>query len=504
MYATFVNLMNNNAVAMNQKHQFDKAPTEFGYRDFGIFPKHVLNFIGKDLKDFKVDKADKKQMIVEAAIQQHQELQNRYQATKGKHIDEIIEQAQKTEDTQDSQMQYFRVIKNKTEVYDIISRAFAKRPRWQELPHGLDLRNSWNFMWSWSKITMDLNKLMVFQKVNHFTGNKNVSRKDFLKLNIQRAQKMSSKANAAFNIMPMTFILPKEYVGFLETFSELEDIEGKMNYWIMKPSASSRGRGIEVINTIDSVIYGEPMIMQRYLKNPLLINGYKFDLRIYVLVTSVNPLEMFIYKEGFARFATVPFQLDPNDKANKYIHLTNYSINKKNKDYDREINKDEIDGGCKVSLETIKEKIEKQYPINYDKQIGEQIKDVCLKAMVAAQNDIQFNPSCFEVLGFDVIIDADFKVWLLEINSSPSLARDTVLDDMIKQKMIDETIKLLDPVDFDRKRLFEVLERRIHEDFSKSSGAPNEHTKRQMNKDLSYILHDKLPRKYGETPKHMG
>lgn len=141
---------------------------------------------------------------------------------------------------------------------------------------------------------------------------------------------MSPKANAVFNIMPLTFILPKEYVGFLESFSELEDLEGLMNYWIMKPAAMSRGRGIEVINNISSVIYGEPMVMQRYLKNPLLLNGYKFDMRIYVLVTSVNPLEMFIYNEGFGRFSTVPYNLDPNDKANKYIHLTNVSINKHN------------------------------------------------------------------------------------------------------------------------------------------------------------------------------
>lgn len=258
------------------------------------------------------------------------------------------------------------MIKNKSEVYDIISRSFNRQRGWQELPHGFDLRNSWNFMWSWSKITLDLNKLLVWQKVNHFVGNKNVSRKDFLKRNIERAQKMSPKANTTFNIMPLTFVLPKEYVGFLEAFSEFEEQEGKLNYWIMKPAAKSRGRGIEVLNDISSVIYGEPMIMQRYLKNPLLLNGYKFDMRIYVLVTSVNPLELFIYKQGFGRFSTVPFNLDPTDKANKYIHLTNVSINKHNAAGMDGDNRDEIAGGTKVSLETLKKMLEVEYKISWD------------------------------------------------------------------------------------------------------------------------------------------
>jgi tubulin polyglutamylase TTLL5 len=135
--------------------------------------------------------------------------------------------------------------------------------------------------------------------------------------------------------MPQTFILPKEYVAFLETFSDLEEKEGKFNYWIMKPAAKSRGRGISLMNDISQLTYGEPIVMQKYIKNPLLLNGYKFDLRVYVLVTSVNPLEVFIYREGFGRFSTAPFSLDPNDKGNKFVHLTNYSINKYNmKNYD--------------------------------------------------------------------------------------------------------------------------------------------------------------------------
>lgn len=63
---------------------------------------------------------------------------------------------------------------------------------------------------------------------------------------------------------------------------------------------------------------------------------------------------------------------------------------------------------------------------------------------------------------------------------------------------------MLDPVDYDRKRLFEVLDRRCHEDFQKGSGSLNTQNKRQMNRDLTYILHGKLPRKFGEMPTYMG
>lgn len=267
------------------------------------------------------------------------QLKQRYQKLKKmdeesivqENIDKIRNELKKNKliDIEKEPSLFFRVVKNKTEVYDIITRAFSRKKRWNELPHGLDLRNSWNFMWSWSKIRIDISKLLVWQKCNHFPQAKQLCRKDNLKKNLDRAMKTSQANSRHFYVMPETFVLPKEYVAFIEAFSESEETDGQMNYWIMKPAAKSRGRGISVINDITAVTYGEPVVLQRYLKNPMLLNGFKFDLRIYVLVTSFNPLEAFIYKEGFARLSTTPFSLDPKNMSNKFIHLTNYSIQKK-------------------------------------------------------------------------------------------------------------------------------------------------------------------------------
>lgn len=50
----------------------------------------------------------------------------------------------------------------------------------------------------------------------------------------------------------------------------------------MKPVGSSRGRGIFLISDLNDVSYSESMVVQRYIHNPLLIDGFKFDLRLYV------------------------------------------------------------------------------------------------------------------------------------------------------------------------------------------------------------------------------
>ena len=67
----------------------------------------------------------------------------------------------------------------------------------------------------------------------------------------------------------------------------------------------------------------------------MLIDGLKFDLRIYVLVTGCSPLRIYLYYEGLARFATEYYQIpDENNLDNICMHLTNYAINKDNPNFE--------------------------------------------------------------------------------------------------------------------------------------------------------------------------
>ena len=104
--------------------------------------------------------------------------------------------------------------------------------------------------------------------------------------------------------MPDTYVIPDEFGEFYQHFQRLKQTEPKRNLWIVKPANMSRGRGIYIVDDVAEVNVDDLSIVSRYITNPLLINGHKFDLRIYVLVTSVEPLRIYVFKEGLARFAS--------------------------------------------------------------------------------------------------------------------------------------------------------------------------------------------------------
>lgn len=97
-------------------------------------------------------------------------------------------------------------------------------------------------------------------------------------------------------------------------------------------------------------------------------------------------------------------------------------------------------------------------------------------------NAIPQNPNCFELFGYDIFIDASLKCWLLEVNSSPSLEKEYTLDQIIKQQLVDDIIEIVDPMNYDRSRLLEVVERRRKEaEGLKSSINTHSNSSQQLN-----------------------
>ena len=73
---------------------------------------------------------------------------------------------------------------------------------------------------------------------------------------------------------------------------------------IVKPEASSQGKGIYLTRDIDEIALEEHVVVQLYLNKPLCMDKMKFDLRLYVLVLGINPLRIYLSKEGLARLST--------------------------------------------------------------------------------------------------------------------------------------------------------------------------------------------------------
>ena len=158
----------------------------------------------------------------------------------------------------------------------------------------------------------------------------------------------------------------------------------------------------------------EMSVISRYISNPLLINGHKFDLRVYVLITSYEPLRIYVFKEGLARFASESYSTKQN-KNNKFQHLTNYSINKNNENYVQNENAADDDSGFKWSLSALCAHFEKE---GVDVRLmWAKIFDVIVKSVLAIDEQTKqelkkaniHRANCFELFGYDILLDANLK-----------------------------------------------------------------------------------------------
>ena len=116
-----------------------------------------------------------------------------------------------------------------------------------------------------------------------------------------------------------------------------------------------------------------------------MIDGFKYDLRVYVIVNGINPLRIYIYKDGLARFATEKYA-KPDDSNIKYetMHLTNYAINKESENFVANTDADQDDVGSKRSLQAILSHIEDEFGTETMEHVQRQIQDIIVKSLCLA------------------------------------------------------------------------------------------------------------------------
>ena len=307
----------------------------------------------------------------------------------------------------------------------------------------LKTNSDWLGTWGKHMKPSNFKSVKEFQKVNHYPGTFVIGRKDKLWRNFARMRNLHGRKE--WNFMPQTYVLPHDMSTLRKAWDD--NTKANKNKWIIKPPASARGIGIKVVHKWSQIPKKRPVVVQKYLAKPCIINQRKFDLRIYVFVGGYDPLRVYVFQDGLVRFATSVYSASSKSLSNKYMHLTNYSVNKKNKEYKNKENGDEA--SFKWSLKTLWKYLEER-GVNV-KKIWDTIKDISIKAVLAGESAVstmmkqntRTRYSCYELFGLDIILDHRFKPWLLEVNISPSLHSASPLDQTIKGQLVKDILNMV-------------------------------------------------------------
>jgi hypothetical protein len=237
-----------------------------------------------------------------------------------------------------------------------------------------------------------------------------------------------------FNFLPKTYVLPMDNAAFMHA------VDRHDRDHIFKPDGGSLGRGIHIIDKSDT---WEPLerfaVAQEYLDS-YTIDDRKFDLRLYVLIASISPLRIYIYRNGVARFCT-----ESPDSHSRFGFLTNTHVNAKNPEAEPE-----------QMTQMISEVFARLHKEGRDiDRLWTQIDQAIILTIISAYGflaraaaqevpDVGYS-RCFQIIGCDVLLDRSLKPYVLEINYRPSLKCNTAKGHSMKLKMLQDAIRLACP-----------------------------------------------------------
>jgi len=280
---------------------------------------------------------------------------------------------------------------------------------------------------------------------NHFPYTSNVTQKDALARTMRRLRAVYGAQLYSFT--PLSFILPREKAKWYEAArkaseeerleqEEEQEVRGGQQLWIVKPSLSSQGRNISLVtDPAAHLVSSSPAVCQRYISRPHLISGHKYDLRIYVLVTSCRPLRAYLCRQGLCRFSSAVYA--PLDTSNLLAHLTNSSLN-----------------NPKSTGTTFQHKWTLARYLAHTHTTPAALHDfwrrlthLTLLTLLPLVADVGSSggggSGAFELFGFDVLVDERRRLWLLEVNKSPAIAVSGDEDRQVKGAMLNDLLDVL-------------------------------------------------------------
>lgn len=347
-----------------------------------------------------------------------------------------------------------------------------------------------------------IRKVEPWMRINHFPGMNNaLARKTRLARNMARIQRIFP---AAYRFVPPTWVIPDDFPDLEKRFGD--NSESKV-FYIVKPDHLCQGRGIFLTTELerlrqaseDSRKKNEATVVQRYLSRPMLIEGLKFDLRLYFLIAAKKAsgesgldLRCFLFRDGLVRLCTTPYKPPTAETMNeKCMHLANYAVNKNSENFQQ--NDGEDDGaGSKRSLRWFMSYIGETFGEKERRKLWIKLMGLCMKTVLMVKPTLeteydgafprdltggQMGCRCFELLGIDVMLDAKMKPYLIEVNHLPSFTCDSPLDEDIKQRLVQQTLDLTcGSLTGKDKKMYEQLVRERKEAGQAASEAPRAST----------------------------
>ena len=195
------------------------------------------------------------------------------------------------------------------------------------------------------------------------------------------------------------------------------------------------------------------IIIQKYIENPLLYKGRKFDMRIWVLLTQT--MKVYVFKEGHLKTCSIEYNLNSKDA---YAHITNYSFQKYNTNFQK------YEKGNEVPFFEFQNFLDEIYPeknYNIKQNLIPQIKEIIKLTMRSAKYKINKNRRNyqFEIFGYDFMMDSDFNIFLIEINTNPGLEESSPWIKIIVPRMLDDALRLTIDQLFETKYDFDLIKK---------------------------------------------